>query len=395
MTHPTNIAAVGCGYVAEFYCKTLSNYPNLKLVGAYDRNEDNLKAFCRRWSARRYGTLQELTEDASVELVLNLTNPRSHYEVTKQCIEARKHVYSEKPLAMDAEKARELVGMAKGAGVYLASAPCSVLGESAQAVWRALREGVIGTVRLVYANFDDGMIAPKLSPWLWTNESGVPWPAKDEFEVGCTYEHAGYILTWLASFFGPALSVTSFASCLLRDKGTPVASMAPDFSVGCLEYANGVVARVTCSLVAPKDKSLTIIGDDGVLNVPNVRNDACPIYVRKIPQSRWRGAIEGRVNNWRRALRVVGSETDWHLWKTIPLKKRPPARLVSPGKPVDFCRGPAELAAAIGQKRPCRLSAELGWHITELIESLQYPERFGFRRKLVSTFDAIEPLPQS
>src|SRR5262249_12462553 len=172
----TNIAVVGCGYVAEFYGKTLDNYPDLKLVGAYDRNEDNLKAFCRRWPARPYGTLQELLADGSVEIVLNLTNPRSHYEVTKQCIKARKHVYSEKPLAMESEKARELVRLAGEVSVYLAGAPCSVLGETAQAVWRVLREGAIGTVRLVYANFDDGMIAPQLSPWLWKNESGVPWP---------------------------------------------------------------------------------------------------------------------------------------------------------------------------------------------------------------------------
>src|SRR5262249_38627852 len=137
------------------------------LVGAYDQNEKNLQAFCHRWSVRRYASLQQVLEDTSIQLVLNLTNPRSHYEVTKQSIEARKHVYSEKPLAMDSEKARDLACLAKERHVYLASAPCSVLGETAQAVWKALREGAIGPVRLIYANFDDGMIAPKQSPWLW------------------------------------------------------------------------------------------------------------------------------------------------------------------------------------------------------------------------------------
>ena len=44
------IAVVGCGYVAESYAKTLSNYPELELIGAYDRNDQNLQAFCRRWS---------------------------------------------------------------------------------------------------------------------------------------------------------------------------------------------------------------------------------------------------------------------------------------------------------------------------------------------------------
>jgi predicted dehydrogenase len=136
-----NIAVVGCGYVAEFYAKTLGNYPELRLTGAYDRNERNLQALCDRWSARRYASLEQLLEDPSVELVLNLTNPRSHYELTKRCIEADKHVYSEKPLAMDAASARELISLAKQINAYLASAPCSVLGETAQTVWKGLQRG--------------------------------------------------------------------------------------------------------------------------------------------------------------------------------------------------------------------------------------------------------------
>jgi len=385
------IVVIGCGYVAESYAKTLDNYPELELVGAYDRNGRNLRAFCDRWSVRCYASLAQLLEDSSVELVLNLTSPRSHYEVTKRCIEVGKHVYSEKPLAMDAALAQELVELAKERNVYLASAPCSLLGESAQTVWKALREGVIGRVRLVYANFDDGMIAPKLFPWSWTNESGVPWPAKDEFEVGCTYQHAGYVLTWLAAFFGPATRVTSFASCLIKDKGIAVDAMAPDFTVGCIEYSAGVVARVTCGLVAPKDKSLTIIGDDGILSVANVRNDVCSVYVRSIPAGRWWAAVERRVNGLRRWF--PGWDTEWHIWRRYPMARKPPPRLLGGDKNVDFCRGPAEMADAIHHKRPCRLSPELGWHITELIEHLQYPERFGSRRELVSSFDPIQPLP--
>jgi predicted dehydrogenase len=387
------LAIIGCGYVAESYAKTIGNYPELELIGAYDRNDRNLKAFCGRWSARGYAALEQLITDPSLGLVLNLTNPRSHYDVTRRCIEAGKHVYSEKPLAMDSAGARELVDLARQNNVYLASAPCSMLSETAQTVWAALREGAIGQVRLVYANFDDGMIAPKLVPWSWTNESGVPWPAKDEFEVGCTYEHAGYVLTWLAAFFGPATKVTSFASCLIKDKGIEVDVMAPDFTVGCIEYSGGVVARVTCGLVAPRDKSLTIIGDDGILSIANVRNDVCPVYLRSIPAGRWRAAVERRVNGLRRW--VPGWDTEWHLWRRYPMARRPPRRLLGGNRPVDFCRGPAEMADAIRNKRPCRLSPELGWHITDLIERLQYPDRFGSRRELDSTFEPIQPLPAS
>ena len=135
----------------------------------------------------------------------------------KKCLQNGKHVYSEKPLGMSGEEARSLLALAERRGLYLSCAPCSVLSETAQTVWKAIRDGAIGKVRLVYANFDDGMIAPKLAPWTWVNDCGVPWPAKDEFEGGGA--HAGYVLTWLAAFFGPARAVNSFCPARLRTRG--------------------------------------------------------------------------------------------------------------------------------------------------------------------------------
>jgi len=149
---------------------------------------------------------------------------------------------------------------------------------------------------------------------------------------------------------------------------------------------------VTCSLVAPKDKSLTIIGDGGVLTVANVRNDRCAVYVRSSKLKRWQGAVERRVNSLRRALHLGGDDREWLFWEKYPLVNAPKMKFVSKSKPVDFSRGPAELATAIQEGRACRLSGQFGLHVTELIEALQYPERFGYRRKLTSRFDRIEPL---
>ena len=55
-------------------------------------------------------------------------------------------------------------------------------------------------------------------------------------------------------------------------------------------------------------------------------------------------------------------------------------------------RAPAEQVEAIRDKRPCRLSAELGVHIVELIETLQYPDRFPRPCTLTTTFEPIAPL---
>ena len=390
-----NVAFIGCGYVAGMYARTLSAHPELTLGGAFDTHAGNLDSFLARWPARRYASLDEILGDPAVEAVLNLTNPRSHFEITRRSLQAGKHVYSEKPLAMTAPEALSLVALARERGVQLSSAPCSVLSDTAQTLWHAVRSSAIGRPRLVYANFDDGMIAPHQSPWNWRDDRGVAWPAQDEFEVGCTYEHAGYVLTWLCALFGPARRVTAFASCQIPDKGIPVSSMAPDFSVGCLEFAGGVVARVTCGLVAPRDKSLTIVGDGGVLFVGNVRNDAGPVFVRTTSQGRIASGVSRRLRpvfQWLEG-RLPAAALDQLFARRYPSRRPQPGAQVAPDKPVDFLLGPAELAAAVRERRPTRLSPELGAHLVEIIEALQYPERFGFRKELTTTFEPMAPMP--
>ena len=388
------IAFIGCGYIAASYASALPHHPELELAGAWDVNADNLQAFTRRFPCRAYNSEAELLSDPSVTTVVNLTNPRSHHAVTLAAFESGKHVWSEKPLGMDGAEAREIIDAAATRGLMLASATCSLLSETARTVAAALKAGVVGKPKLVYGNFDDGMIAPRLAPWTWRNEAGVAWPAKDEFEIGCTYEHAGYLLTWLAAFFGPARKVTSFAACLLLDKGIHVDGMAPDFTTGCIEYGDGLVARLTCSLVAPEDKSLTIIGDDGVLRVENVRHERCPIRYRRYQLTRVEAAIERRVDALLLKLGRTAMRAGWTSWRTFPYVAKPPGWLAG-HKPVDFLRGLSEMAAALREKRKCLLPAELGWHVAEIIDALQHPDGGGGARAIDSDFPAIAPLYES
>jgi predicted dehydrogenase len=392
----TGIAILGCGFVSDFYMATLAAHSGLRLVGAYDRDPDRLAAFAQHHGVRAYRDLDDMLRDEAVELVLNLTNPRSHFELTRACLQAGRHVYSEKPLAMDSAGAAELVHLARQCGRRLAVAPCSLLGETAQTMWKALSEGAIGQVRLVYANFDDGMMH-RHDPSRWRSASGAPWPAADEFEIGCTYEHAAYLLSWLAAFFGPARRVNAYSACLLPDKGVPVATMAPDFSVGCIEYDHGIVARVTNSIVAPSDRSLVIVGDEGVLYTKSVRDDAAPVYLQRPATGLLARGLRSGLGYLRSCLAPLGSLPvsfgDWRVERKVTYARRPAFRSAARNKPVDFLRGPAEMAEAIREGRDCRLSAELGLHLTELIETLQHPERFGFQRQIRSSFEPIAPYP--
>src|SRR2546421_9892738 len=218
-THPApaRIAIVGCGFVADLYMRTLQRHPSLALAGAFDRDAARMERFTRFHRAHAYAALDELLRDPAVQIVVNLTNPRSHLDVSRAALLAGKHVSSEKPLAMSMHEARDLCALARERGLQISSAPCSLLGETAQTMARALRDGVVGRVRVVYAEMDDGLVH-RMPYRKWVGDSGVPWPHVDEFEVGCTLEHAGYCVPWLAAFFGPAVSVTAFASVQIPDK---------------------------------------------------------------------------------------------------------------------------------------------------------------------------------
>jgi hypothetical protein len=166
--------------------------------------------------------------------------------------------------------------------------------------------------------------------------------------------------------------------------------MAPDFTTGCIEYDEGVVARVTCSVVAPEDKSLTIIGDKGVLRVDNVRHERCPVRYQTYELGRLGAAIERRIDALRLRLGMPSLRTGWTAWRSYPYVSRPP-RWLSGRKAVDFLRGPSEMAAARREGRACRLSAEFGQHIADILGALQHPVGGG-TRMILSRFPEIEPL---
>ena len=122
----TGIAIIGCGFVADYYMATIEAYTELTIVGVYDKNAVRLKQFCDFYTLKSFSSADALLKDPNVSIVLNLTDPRSHYSVSKMCLLADKHVYSEKPLAMRYEDAEELVTLAKEKNLHLSAAPCSV-----------------------------------------------------------------------------------------------------------------------------------------------------------------------------------------------------------------------------------------------------------------------------
>jgi len=405
------IAMVGCGYVSDHYMETLAAHPELELLGVADRDMERARSLAGCYGVKAYASTQEALADPAVELIVNLTDPRGHYEVSRASLLAGKHVYSEKPLAVRFSEARELVDLAKRQGLLISSAPCSALGGTAQTLWRAVLDGAVGRVRLVYAELDDNPVY-LMRPEGWTNARGIPWPYLNEYENGCTLEHAGYYLTWLCAMFGPAESVTGFSACLVPDK-TPLPldpPDTPDFSAACIVFRSGVVARLTCSIVAPYDHRIRIIGTEGVLSADECWNYSAPVHLERFSQvslnarrarsTRASSALQSLFGVGGRRLDLVGElppRCQVQL-RTIARPRRSLARkLIGAVKRreriwMDFLRGVAEMAAAVEAGRDCLLSPDFVLHVNEITLAMQNAGSAGSPYRLTTRFEPRMPM---
>lgn len=363
---------IGCGFVADLYMRSLAQYPDAQVVAVYDQDATRLQTFCDYWDLTAVNTLQALFDATPPDsVILNLTNPHTHYTINRACLDAGFHVYSEKPLATDMADAHALHRLAAEKNLLLSSAPCSVLGEAAQTLGKAIRDGVAGTPRLIYAELDDGFV-PQAPYDKWISESGAPWPAEDEFNVGCTLEHAGYYLTWLIAIFGPVRRVVAASAGLIPDKS---AHAAPDFSVATLFFETGMVARLTCSIVAPHDHRIRVIGDKGVLGVAKAWDNGGKVTFRRRMVIR-RRLLESPIP---RRIRVNGP--------THPKVGRWGAASMN------FALGPMEMADSLRENRPCRLSGDFALHLNEVTLAIQNAGDNTGAQEMQTRCERMEPMP--
>lgn len=367
----TGIALIGTGFVADYYMTTLARHPGLRLVGAYDRDRQRLDQFARFWSISAYDTLEAALSDPKVAIVVNLTTPESHFDINCRALDAGKHVYCEKPLALTVEEARAVVERASARGLLLAGAPANALSDAFHHTKALLDAGAIGRPRLVYAEMEDGPVFR--AHWqTWRSRSGARWPGVHEFELGCTLEHAGYATAWLYGLFGPIAHVSAVSALTFPQKGpgTEGLRLGPDFSVGCLTHASGVVARLSCGLAAPRDRSLTILGETGTLIVRDLWDHRSAVQVE--------GGAKGRSLAYRLLARLED-----RLGRKLPLRLMPgrvapyPRSLTRtsdalPAYPsqIDFSRGVAALAEAVRGGPTPLFSGRTALHLTEIVLAL-------------------------
>jgi len=292
-------------------------------------------------------TPEALLADPAVDLVLNLTPAPAHFEVSRGVLRAGKHLYSEKPLALSIDHGRELVDEAARRGLRLAVAPDTLLGAGLQTARAALDAGRVGTPLTAHGLVSIGARSERY----FTVFRG---PLLDLGPY-----HVGALLTLL----GPVRRVAGIAQPLRPTPGAKMSADArtpdnPAHAAAVLEFAGGCLATLTASAeLGGYFPSLTIWGDGGRLDVPDPNAFGGPVRVTPL-----KGTTE----------------------------EAPPAHDFA-----DNSRGIGvwDMAAAIAEGRPHRLSAELALHTLEVMLAMVESSRTGRQVELTTTCERPEPMP--
>lgn len=140
------IAIIGVGDISGIYLKNITSmFKEIDVIGVCDLIKEKAEKARETYKIPKlYNDMHEAFQDSEVDIVLNLTRPYEHYEVSKAALMAGKHVYSEKPLAATFEEGKKLVALAEEKGLMLGGAPDTFMGSGIQTCRKLIDDGFIG-----------------------------------------------------------------------------------------------------------------------------------------------------------------------------------------------------------------------------------------------------------
>ena len=121
------IGLIGCGHIAETYFRAHKYFNNFKIIKCADINNAASKRCAESYDIKSV-SVDKLLKDKDIQVILNLTTPNSHYDISKKSLLNGKHVYSEKPLAVNFKDGVELIKIAKRKKLFIGNAPDTFLG---------------------------------------------------------------------------------------------------------------------------------------------------------------------------------------------------------------------------------------------------------------------------
>jgi len=247
---------VGAGAIATEYAAELAS-GHLELAGVCDLDGERARDVAGAYDCPAFTDLDTALAEVDAPLVVNLTSHAAHAPVTRTALEADRHVYSQKPLALDAEAAADLLELARERNLALGCAPGTPEAPAQRRAGRLLADGRLGPVGLGYAHAHVG----RVTDWHDRPDSFL--------DIGPLYDGGVYPLALLVTWFGPVGAVRTadaLDSWPDREKRRPATASHVEAT---LAFASGPTVRLTASMYAPHRSrefyGLELHGDDGSL----------------------------------------------------------------------------------------------------------------------------------
>ncbi len=353
------VGVIGCGNISGAYLTAAKGFPILDIKGLAD-----IDAAAAEAKAEKFGLpavdVDILLGDPEVEIILNLTIPKAHVDVGLRALDAGKHVYSEKPLAVSYEDGKAFLARAREKGLRVGCAPDTFLGGAHQRCRHLIDEGAVGRIVGGTAYF----MAPGHERWhpspvFYYQDGGGPM-----LDMG------PYYITGLVDLLGPVVSV--FGSATMTRAQRPILSEplrgqmidveVPTHIAGVMEFASGAVVQITTSFDVPGHKHLPleVYGIEGSLIVPD--------------PNRFDGDVQ---------LLKTGGE-----WETVPTDMP-----YADGNYRSI--GLADMAHALREGRSHRASGDLALHVLEIIDAFGKSSTEERRIAIETTINRPAPLTES
>ena len=290
-------------------------------------------------------------------MVLNLTVPKAHAEVSLACLNAGKHIYTEKPLGRSRKEARQIVALAGKMALRVGSAPDTFLGAGLQTCRKLIDDAWIGT--------------PIGCTAFVTCAGHESWHPDPEFYYqvggGPLFDMGPYYLTALVHLMGPIKRVSGAARATYPTRtitsakkyGTVIPVETPTHISSSLEFASGAIGTMlmsfdVCGANLPR---IEIYGTQGSLSVPDPNTFGGEVKVKI-----------GRGD-----------------WATMPLTHsyKENARGL----------GAADMAAAFFAQRAHRACGDLAYHVVDVMECCLEAAREGRTVQVASAVQRPAALP--
>ena len=347
------VGLIGCGHISETYFKAEKYFNNIKIVKCADINLINAKK-CAKINKIKALTVKELLKDKEIEIILNLTIPKAHHQVAKQALTNGKHVYSEKPLAINFKDGQELLRLSKKKKLYIGNAPDTFLGGGIQKSKELVDKKIIGKINLGNAIF----AFPGVQSY---HPNPEPWFAKKE--GGPVIDMGPYYLTALVNLLGPAKKVSG---SVIKGVKRRTIGIGPrknkTFKVECpttylstITFESGTVIRLTLSfdVIAHQRNHIELYGDKGSIIVPDPNMFGGSVFTCLELGSEW---TEHETHN-------------LELGK-INIKSQSSRANESPTNANYRGAGLSEMAYAIENKIEHMCNGELSLHVLDIIQSI-------------------------